>query len=262
MMNFNAVSGIVFRHLYNFKHNFERITDAFYWPAMDIFLWGFTSVYITKQAGNVPQIILILLSGLILWQVVWRGQYEITVNLLEEMWNTNLVNLFASPLRVREWVTGVFILGFLKLLVSLSFAMLLALFLYKANIFTLGFYLIPFIVSLLLTGWAVGLIVSALIIYFGIKIQTFAWGGVFLLAPFSGIYYPISTLPIWAQKVASFLPTSYVFEGMREVIFKGSLSAIDLIKSFMLNGVFLVIGVLFFNFMFTKSKEKGLARLE
>src|SRR3989344_4097885 len=154
-MNWNAVNGIVFRHLYNFKHSWDRLSDAFYWPAMDIFLWGFTSVYITKQSGSIPGIAVILLSGLILWQIVWRSQYEITVNLLEEMWNQNLANLFASPLRVREWLAGVFILGILKMFMSLSFAVVLAYVAYKANIFLLGFYLIPFMANLLITGWAV-----------------------------------------------------------------------------------------------------------
>jgi len=261
-MNWGIVGAIVFRHLYNFKHSWDRLSDAFYWPAMDIFLWGFTSVYITKQSGNIPGIAVILLSGLILWQIVWRSQYEITVNLLEEMWNQNLANLFASPLRVREWLAGVFILGILKMILSLSFAVLLALFAYKANIFLLGFYLIPFMINLLITGWAVGLIVAGLIVLYGMRIQTLAWTGIFLLAPFSAVYYPVSTLPVWAQKIAMFIPTSYIFEGMREVITNGKTAPDMLLKSFLLNGLFLVLGFVLFIFMFDKSKTKGLARLE
>lgn len=261
-MNWHAVNAIVFRHLYNFKHSWDRLSDAFYWPAMDIFLWGLTSVYITKQGDSIPGIISILLSGLILWQVVWRSQYEITVNLLEEMWNQNLANLFASPLRVREWLAGVFILGFLKMIMSLSFAVILAYVAYKANIFQLGFYLIPFMANLLITGWAIGLIVAGLIVLYGMRIQTLAWTGIYMLAPFSAVYYPIDTLPNWAQKVASFIPTSYIFEGMRKVITEGYLPQEMLLKSFLLNSALLLLGLIFFNFMFTKSKEKGLARLE
>ena len=222
-MNWNAVNGIVFRHLYNFKHSWDRLSDAFYWPAMDIFLWGFTSVYITKQSGSIPGIAVILLSGLILWQIV---------------------------------------LGILKMFMSLSFAVVLAYVAYKANIFLLGFYLIPFMANLLITGWAVGLIVAGLIVLYGMRIQTLAWTGIFMLAPFSAVYYPVSTLPVWAQKIASFIPTSYIFEGMRDVIINGKTSPEMLSKSFLLNGIFLVLGFVLFNYMFTKSKTKGLARLE
>lgn len=261
-MNWNAVLAIVFRHLYNFRHSLDRSVDVFYWPAMDIFIWGFTSVYITKYGGGIPQIVVVLLTGLILWMVVWRGQYEITVNLLEEMWNQNLVNLFASPLRVREWITGVFLLGIVKMFIAIPFAIFLSFIFYKANIFRLGFFLIPFMISLILTGWAFGLIVAGLIVQYGMRIQNLAWSGIYLIAPFSGIYYPISTLPSWAQKVSLFLPTSYIFEGMREILFESSVPWDKLIKSFSLNFLFLGFGIFFFVRMFEKSRERGLARLE
>ncbi len=261
-MKWHIVSAIIWRHLYNFRRSLDKVADSFYWPAMDIFLWGFTSTFITRQAGTLPNIVIILLSGLILWMIVWRGQYEITVNLLEEMWNQNLANLFASPLRLREWLMGVFILGFIKMLVAVGFAALLAFFAYKTNIFTLGIYLLPFMISLIMTGWAVGVIVAGLIVYYGMRIQTLAWSAVFLIAPFSGVYYPISTLPVWAQEVSYILPTSYIFEGMRSVLTKGTMDTHPLLISFAINFLFLLFGIYFFIVMFEKSKEKGLARLE
>src|SRR3989344_1965033 len=116
--------------MYNFSHSWDRIADAFYWPAMDILLWGLTSQYMVEQGGNLPIVAVILLSGLVYWQIVWRSQYEITTNLLEELWSHNLVNFFASPLKLGEWVAGVLLLGVGKMIVSVGFASLLALFLY------------------------------------------------------------------------------------------------------------------------------------
>ncbi len=262
MFNFGIVMAVIVRHLYNFRHNLDRIFDSFYWPAMDILLFGFTSVFIMQRSGNIPQLVTVLLSGLILWTIVWRGQYEITVNLLEEFWNQNLVNLFASPLRVREWILAVFILGFAKMFIAVGFSAFLAYVIFKANVFVLSFWLIPFMVSLLLTGWAFGLLVGGLIVYYGHKIQVLAWSGIFIIVPFSGVYYPISTLPKFAQKVAMFLPTSYIFEGMRSIIFKGVFDFKSLYISLSLDGVLIALGIMFFVFMFNKSKEKGLARLE
>lgn len=260
-MNLNRVWAVVLRHLYNFRHNLDRVADAFYWPTMDILLWGFTTVFIIQKEGSLYFITSTLLSGIILWMIVWRGQYEITVNLLEELWNQNMVNLFASPLKLKEWVAGVFILGVLSIMVSVGFASLIAFALYKANIYALGFYLIPFLINLILTGWGAGLIVAALIIRFGRRIQTLAWTGVAIITPFSGVYYPISVLPSWAQKVAIFLPTSYIFEGMRSVILEGVFSYENLLKSFLLNFILLGIGLSLFLYLFEKSKELGLARL-
>ena len=44
---------------------------------------------------------------------------------------------------------------------------------------------------------------------------------IFAFAPLSGIYYPIDVLPGWLQPVAWALPSSYVFEGMRAVLYDG-----------------------------------------
>jgi ABC-2 type transport system permease protein len=261
-VNFNRVWAIVIRHLYNFRHSLDRMSDVFYWPAMNILLWGFTSVFISQFGDSLSFIVLSLLSGIIFWLIVWKGSAEISINLLEEMWNQNMMNLFASPLRLREWIAGVFILSILNLLVSVSFSAVLALVVYQANIFTLGFYLIPFMISLLISGWAMGLLISGVIILYGTRIQTLAWTGVTLLAPFSGVYYPVSTLPGWAQNIAYFLPTSYIFEGMRTVISTGTLPWEMLAISFLLNIILLSLGVMFFVFMFEKSREKGLSRLE
>lgn len=262
MINLNRIAGMLFRYLYLFRHSLDRLSDSFYWPVMDLLIWGFTSIYIQKQSQSVPGLVVALLTGLIFWLVVWRSQYEITVNLLEEMWSHNLVNLFTSPLKVFEWIIAVLILGVLKMILSFLFAGSLALLLYKANIFNFGFLLLPFFLSLLMTGWFAGFFVAGLIIRFGTRIQTLAWSGVVLLSPFSAIYYPVDILPTWAQKVAQIIPTSYIFEGMREILFTGNMSKEKFVISFILNIFYLILAILFFNFMFERSKRLGLARLE
>jgi ABC-2 type transport system permease protein len=262
MINLNRVAAVIIRHIYLYKHSLDRLSDSFYWPAMDLLLWGFTSLYIQKQSQTIPGIVVAFLTGLVFWLVVWRGQYEITVNLLEEMWSHNLVNLFTSPLKISEWVLAVMILGIFKMTLTFVFAGFLAHVLYQVNIFSFGFLLLPFFLSLLATGWFAGFFVGGLIIRFGTRIQTIAWSGVMLLAPFSAIYYPVSVLPSWAQKVASFIPTSYIFEGMREILSTGHFSSEKLITSFILNIFYLTLTILFFRYMFEKSKSIGLSRLE
>ena len=72
---------------------------------------GLTSRWVESSGNEVPQLALILLTGVVFWQVVWRANYEISVNLLEEFWNQNMVNLFATPLTVWEWSVGLVFLG-------------------------------------------------------------------------------------------------------------------------------------------------------
>ena len=39
-----------------------------------------------------------------------------------------------------------------------------------------------------------------------------------VLSPFVGVFYPLTTLPMWMQAVGKVLPPSYVFEGVRALV--------------------------------------------
>lgn len=257
MINVQRVGAIVLRHLYNFRRNWDRVSDAVYWPVMDIILWGLSASWIAKCASNVSTITLALLTAVVFWQIVWRANYEVSVNLLEEMWSENLANLFATPLTPLEWVCGTMVLGIIKILASIVVGFVAVWLIYSLNIFEVGWMFIPYAVSLTLSGWFIGFMAAGLIIYFGQKIQTLAWSFGYILAPFSGVFYSIDTLPEWARYIAYCLPTSYVFEGMRAVLFKSEFRPELLLISFLLNFLYLAVFVWFFLFMFEKRRERG-----
>lgn len=261
MISINRVMAMVIRYWYSTTHSFDRLTDMFYWPAMDLFIWGLTGLYFAKINNNNPYFFNIVLAGLVFWTVIWRVQYEINVNLLQDIWDRTLLSIFVAPLTVYEWITSFIVFGAIKMTVSFAFSAILAFFLYGYNSFTYGPLTILFILNLMITGWAAGFLVAGFIIRFGQKIQTLAWTGVFLLAPFSALYYPVSSLPGWAQKVAYFVPSSQIMEGMREIIFTGKLSYDKLYISTGLNVIYLIIGVSFFIYMFKRTYKKGLGHL-
>lgn len=261
MINVSRVKAMLLRYTLTLKHNFDRMTDLFYWPAMDLLLWGLTGLYFARLSTQTPHATDVILSGLVFWIVIWRSAYEINVNLLSEMWDRNLVNILLSPLTIQEWVLSFIIFGIIKMVISLAFSASLAFILYQYNIFQYGFWLLPFITSLLVTGWIMGFLISGLLIRYGERVQTIAWMGIALIAPFSALYYPISLLPHWAQAIASFIPSSYIFEAIREIIFSGIVSYDKIIVSFALNGVYLILSVSFFVFMFKKSRKLGFGRL-
>lgn len=260
MLNRNVILALILHYFYVWRHSLDRIGDSFYWPAMNLLLWGLTSVYIKNASRDIPQIVFVILTGVIFWLVLYRAGHEISVNILEEFWNGNLINIFASPVRIREWISAVLILSIWKMLMTLFFTWILSYFLYAFNIAIYGFFLIPFTASLVLTGWVLGFLVSGIVVRFGPTLQTLAWTGINLIAPFSALYYPVSVLPLWAQKISAVVPASYIFEAMREIIYTGRLSYDKLIISFALNIVYLVLSIWFFVFMFNQSRKLGLGR--
>ncbi|MBI2641157.1 ABC transporter permease [Candidatus Roizmanbacteria bacterium] len=171
------------------------------------------------------------------------------------------MNIFVSPLKFSEWITSFLIIGFLKAVVSLIFTSALAFFLYKFEIFIYGFYIIPFFFLLILTGWWVGFFVASIVLRYGTRVQTLAWTTVAVISPFSAVYYPLSTLPNWAQNVGLFIPTTYIFEGAREVIERGELDPKKLIICLILNIFYLALSLIFLKKSFGKILEKGLVKI-
>ena len=261
MISLQRVYGVFLRYFYSFAR-LDHLSDLLYWPAIDIFLWGITSLWLQKMETGVPHIAVAILTGLVFWGMLWRGTNDIAVNLLQELWARNLINLFSTPLKLVEWMIAVMCVGFVKVLVSLFFAAALILILYALNVFNLGWAFIPFSFSLLLSGWAIGFFTAGLIVYTGQRLQQLAWMMPYIFSPFAAIYYPLSALPDWAQSVAHGLPMTYIFEGMRDILYNGVFSIDKLVMSFILNIVYLILSMIFFTFMFHKSRAKGLGRLE
>lgn len=260
-MSWGRIWAVFLRYFYFFA-KMDHLADLFFWPALDIFLWGMTSVWIQQAQTQIPHVALAILSGLVFWQILWRSNYEVSVNLLQEFWNRNLVNLFATPLTLWEWIISLMIVGMFKVLVSLLFGAFLVWGLYALNIFSMGWAFLPFVVSLTMSGWFLGFLSAGIMIYFGQRVQMLAWMTAYVFAPFSAVFYPLSALPLWAQWIGKLLPMTYIFEGMRKILYEGVFSKEMLLWSFGLNILFAAASITFFKFMFEKSRDKGLARLE
>lgn len=260
-MKLHRIWAIILRFIFLFRHSFDRLSDVFYWPTIDLIIWGLTTHFLTTMAPNSSKIVLAILSAYIFWVIVWRGQYEITVNLLEDLWNKNLVNIFVAPLKFSEWVIALIIEGVMKAAVSFVFAGIVAFFLYQLKITMFGWYLVPFSLMLIMTGWWVGFLVAGFIFRFGTKVQTLAWTIAWVIGPFSAIFYPVSSLPVWAQKISALIPISYVFEAAREVLYKGQTDVSKLLWPLILNIVYLILSLIFVKRSFNKVLEKGLVKV-
>lgn len=261
-MNWLRVLGVFYRYLYVMRKGLHHLSDLFYWPLVDILLWGLTSSWIQSQGTQVQNFPLILMTALIFWQISWRGSVDISVCLLQEFWQRNLVNFFSTPLKITEWIAGVLLLSICKLFFTIAFASLAIYVLYTLNVFTVGWAFLPFAAMLLIFGWSIGFLASSAIIYWGHGVEMFAWmvGGLF--APFSAVFYPVSVLPAWAQSICWCLPTTYIFEGMRIILHQGIFPTDYFVKSLGLNVLFLSSTIWLFQYMFEKSRKKGLGRLE
>jgi len=181
-------------------------------------LWGFTSQFFVTHSSWVAQTGGILIGAVLLWDVMFRGNLGVALSFMEEMWSRNLGHLSVSPLRPHELMAGMLGMSLVRTTIGVLPAALLAIPMYHYSLFSMGLPLLTFWLNLMVSGWAIGLGVSALVLRFGLGAESMAWVLIFALAPLAGIYYPISTLPSWLQPLAWSLPPAYVFEGMRAVM--------------------------------------------
>lgn len=251
------VGAMLQRYLYLLRSSWPRALELLYWPAIQMVLWGFTSQFLMTNSSYVARAGGVLLAAVMLWDVMFRGQLGVSVSFLEELWSRNLGHLFVSPLRPYEWVISLLSMSLVRVIIGVVPAALLAIPLYHYSIFTLGPPLIAFFALLLVMGWGLGLIIGALLLRHGLGAESLAWLAVFLLAPASAVYYPVSVLPVWLQYASWALPSAHVFEGMRAVMFQGVFRLDHFFWALALDIVYTAFGAVVFLFAFRQARQRG-----
>jgi ABC-2 type transport system permease protein len=198
----------------------------------------------------------------LLWYFIWQAQNEINIGLLMELWNSNLVNLFVSPLKFWEFIVALMSSGFLKSILTFAFASFVAGLIYQVDPLRLGLWLLPFALILMITGWCYAFLISGVILRFGTSVQSLGWTLIFILSPFSAVYYPVSILPEWAQTISRFLPTSYVFESMRSIISTQTFEIGNLFYAGILSVFYFTIAAIWLRSSFNRTLEKGLVKVK
>jgi ABC-2 type transport system permease protein len=217
-MSLRGCYGVLLRQLYLLRGSPTRVLPLFAWVAVDIVLWGYLTRYLDSITEHGPAWVPQLLGAVLLWDLFSRVMQGITTAFLEDVWSRNFLNLFASPLSISDYVGGLVLTSLLGSLISLLVMLILATGLFGLSFASLGLMLIPFLLVLFLFGIALGIVASAMVLRLGPASEWLVWPIPALLAPFAGVFYPLSTLPTWMQTVGHLLPPSYVFEGMRAIV--------------------------------------------
>ena len=257
-MKLHRILALVNRHLMLYKRSPQRMMEIVYWPLLDLMVWGFITVYLARFKEGLPAFVAFFLGALILWDILFRAQQGICISFLEEIWSRNLLNLFVSPLRIGEFLASTMLVSLIKVIGAAIMTIGLAYLFYSFNLFMIGLSLFPFVINLVVTGWAIGIFTTAIILRYGQEAEVLAWGLAFLFQPVSAVFYPISVLPPWLQTIAKGIPAAHVFEGMRAVIETKNFPLTELYWAAGLNVLYLAVAILFFNGMFRIVKMKGL----
>src|SRR5271156_428714 len=257
-MKLHRIRSVILRHIYEVRRNANHITYMVYWPVVNIVVWGFFTLYLRHGDALKPGVISCLLGAVILWGLFNSFQRDMAVGFLEELWSRNLVSLFASPLSVSEYVTGLIIVTLAKAVIGLGVGASIAWCFYHYNMFPVFPTLLPFVLNLVLFALTMGIAVTGLIFRYTTKFQAMAWSFAGILMPLSCVFYPLSSLPAFLRPIASILPTTQSFEGMRGAIANGAFSAERFRSGLELNLIYFVFAIFFFRWMFEAARLRGL----
>ncbi len=256
-MRYQRVRCSFLRQYYATLHSPHRIFEVFFWPVVDIVLWGFLTVYLRGVTDPVAVPVGFLLGAALLWDVIFRGNLAVGVAFLEESWTRNVLNVMATPMRPSEYLAGAVALGMLKLAIGWVVAAAIAFFAYAFSVGSLGLALLPFLADVLLTGLVLGIVVLALVVRYGQGVEILAWGLAFVVLPISAVFFPVSVLPGPLQVLAHAWPASYVFEGMRSVLAGGPIPWGQLAWATVLNLIYLAAALAYARWALETLRRRG-----
>lgn len=261
MASLSRIYAVWLRHFYILSRSVPRLLEIMYWPSVQMILWGFVSRFFAARGGGDMTTLDValgtLLGAVMLWDVLFRTQVGLSIAYLEEIWARNMGHLFVSPLRPPEWMAAIMLVSLCRALIGALPAALLAVPFYGFSVFDMGLPLLFFFLNLVIMGWWLGLMITALLVKAGPGAESLAWMTTFALAPFCAVYYTPDVLPVWMQQVGHFLPAFHVFEGLRGLTMQGVFDTAAMAKAFGLNLLYLLAGGAILNWALTNARRHG-----
>ncbi len=263
-MKRHRISAILLHAWYHFIHSRETWADIFMIPVLQLLVFVFLALVLSQAAGVAGEVQgRTLVLGMIFWNIISVGQYAIAVSALWEIWSRSFSSLFISPLTMDEFLVGQMVGSLVKVSFAFGLAALVGFLLYGFSIFSLGFMLPVYIVELLVFAWGTGMVALSLIFRYGTDVQALSWSLVFFVQPLGGVFYPVSILPAPLRVVGETLPTSYIFDAMREQLLSGRVSGADHVPAMLLCLSYFIAGYLLVQRNYRWAKRTGaFARME
>lgn len=257
-MQLRRALAVTLRQFYLIRGSLSRVIPLFAWVAVDIVLWGFITKFLNQVTSPGFDFVPVLLGAVLLWDFFTRVMHGVSMAFLEDVWSRNFLNVFASPLKISEYVTGLVLSSVATSTIGLVVMVVLASTVFGLSFFTWGVAIVPFLGVLFLFGIALGIIASAVVLRLGPAAEWFVWPIPALLSPFAGVFYPLSTLPPWMQVISKGLPPAYVFENLRAIVAGGTASWGSLLWGVGLALLYIVLAAAFFTHIHKQAVRSGL----
>src|SRR5436305_2864323 len=118
-------SAIALRQFYLVRGSISRLVPLFTWVGVDIVLWGLITRYLNTITSGF-NLVSTMLGAVLLWDFFIRVMQGVTMAFFEDVWSRNFLNVFATPLTITEYLTGLVFSSMVTSSVGLLIMLLLA----------------------------------------------------------------------------------------------------------------------------------------
>jgi ABC-2 type transport system permease protein len=249
------VSAFFLRNWRMTRRNVFTVFEIVFWPVVNLLSVGLLTTFL----GAAPETVVFVLVGTFALSTVQVCQLDVAYAVLFDMWAKSVKHQLVAPIRPWHLVLGSWLMGLVR--GTAVFVLQAAVSHWAFGVNVLGHGpgpAVALLAGLLLSAAGVGLVVSTLLMLFGLRAEVSAWSGVSLVLLVCGVYYPVSLLPAPLQAVAAGVPLTHFLEAFRAHLGYAPLFTAPLLRGYGLTAVYLAGGYALFAWAIQRARRTGM----
>ena len=237
------------------RRNVFFVFELTFWPGVAMLSHGLLTRFLALDAKMTA----FILVGTVALSTVQVCQLDVAYAVLFDIWSKSMKHQFLTPIGIRHMAVGSWLVGVARGVTVFALMAVIGSWAFGFDFVGGGpGSLALFLLGCFLCSLIIGLFVCSLVLLFGTRAETSAWAAVNFTVMFSGIYYPVSVLPEWAQVVAAGIPLTYFLDAFRQGYGFEAQFAHAWLKGFALTGFYVVLAHLALASAITRARRTGL----
>ena len=237
------------------RRNVFFLFELTFWPGVAMLSHGLLTRFLALDAKMTA----FILVGTVALSTVQVCQLDVAYAVLFDIWSKSMKHQFLTPIGIRHMAIGSWLVGVASGVTVFALMAVIGSWAFGFDFMGGGpGSLALFLLGCCLCSLIIGLLVCALVLLFGTRAETSAWAAVNFTVMFSGIYYPISVLPGWAQAIAAGIPLTYFLDAFRQGYGFEAGFTHSWLKGFSLTAFYVVLAHWALASAITRSRRTGL----
>src|SRR5512145_123173 len=249
------VSAFFLRNWRMTHRNVFTVFEIVFWPVVNLLSVGLLTTFL----GAAPETVIFVLVGTFALSTVQVCQLDVAYAVLFDMWAKSVKHQLVAPIRPWHLVLGSWLMGLVRGTIVFTLQAAVSHWAFGVNVLAHGpLPAVALLAGLLLSAAGVGLLVSTLLMLFGLRAEVSAWSGVSLVLLLCGVYYPVSVLPAPLQVVAAGVPLTHFLEAFRAHLGYAPVFTTPLLRGYGLAVLYLGGGYALFAWAIHRARRTGM----